>query len=80
MPDSVALYLVPTREVPLTNFVRDVVVAESELPITLTAHTPCFRSEAGSYGRDTRGRIRQHQVDKGEMVQIVHPDKSYEAL
>jgi seryl-tRNA synthetase len=66
--------------VPLTNFVRDVVVAESDLPIKLTAHTPCFRSEAGSYGRDTRGMIRQHQFDKVEMVQIVHPDKSYEAL
>jgi len=74
------LYLIPTSEVTLTNFVRDVVVAESELPIKLTAHTPCFRSEAGSYGRDTRGMIRQHQFDKVEMVQIVHPDKSYEAL
>jgi len=74
------LYLIPTAEVTLTNFVRDVVVAESELPIKLTAHTPCFRSEAGSYGRDTRGMIRQHQFDKVEMVQIVHPDKSYEAL
>ena len=59
---------------------RDVIVAEAELPIRLTAHTPCFRSEAGSYGRDTRGMIRQHQFDKVEMVQIVHPDKSYEAL
>jgi seryl-tRNA synthetase len=73
-------YLIPTSEVPLTNFVRDVVVAEAELPIKLTAHTPCFRSEAGSYGRDTRGMIRQHQFDKVEMVQIVHPDRSYEAL
>ena len=54
--------------------------AEADLPIKLTAHTPCFRSEAGSYGRDTRGMIRQHQFDKVEMVQIVHPDKSYEAL
>ena len=80
VPDNAALYLIPTSEVPLTNFVRDVVVAESELPIKLTAHTPCFRSEAGSYGRDTRGMIRQHQFDKVEMVQIVHPDKSYEAL
>jgi seryl-tRNA synthetase len=78
--EDAALYLIPTSEVPLTNFVRDVVVAESELPIKLTAHTPCFRSEAGSYGRDTRGMIRQHQFDKVEMVQIVHPDKSYEAL
>ena len=80
VPDHAALYLIPTSEVPLTNFVRDVVVPESELPIKLTAHTPCFRSEAGSYGRDTRGMIRQHQFDKVEMVQIVHPDKSYEAL
>ena len=80
VPDNAALYLIPTSEVPLTNFVRDEVVAEAELPIKLTAHTPCFRSEAGSYGRDTRGMIRQHQFDKVEMVQIVHPDKSYEAL
>ena len=65
---------------PLTNFVRDVVLAEAELPVKLTAHTPCFRSEAGSAGRDTRGLIRQHQFDKVEMVQIVHPDKSYETL
>ena len=79
-PDNTALYLIPTSEVPLTNFVRDTVVAESELPIKLTAHTPCFRSEAGSAGRDTRGLIRQHQFDKVEMVQIVHPDHSYEAL
>jgi seryl-tRNA synthetase len=79
-PDNSALYLIPTSEVPLTNFVRDVVVPESELPIKLTAHTPCFRSEAGSGGRDIRGLIRQHQFDKVEMVQIVHPDKSYEAL
>jgi seryl-tRNA synthetase len=79
-PDNTALYLIPTSEVPLTNFVRDVVVAESELPIKLTAHTPCFRSEAGSAGRDTRGLIRQHQFDKVEMVQIVHPDHSYAAL
>jgi seryl-tRNA synthetase len=79
-PDNTALYLIPTAEVPLTNFVRDVVVAESELPIKLTGHTPCFRSEAGSAGRDTRGLIRQHQFDKVEMVQIVHPEKSYEAL
>jgi seryl-tRNA synthetase len=78
--ESAALYLIPTSEVPLTNFVRDVVVAENELPIKLTAHTPCFRSEAGSAGRDTRGLIRQHQFDKVEMVQIVHPDKSYETL
>ncbi|NMM06022.1 serine--tRNA ligase [Polaromonas sp.] len=75
-----SLYLIPTSEVPLTNFVRDEIVAETDLPIQLTAHTPCFRSEAGSYGRDTRGMIRQHQFDKVEMVQIVHPEKSYEAL
>ena len=73
-------YLIPTSEVPLTNIVRDTVVAESELPIRLTAHTPCFRSEAGSAGRDTRGLIRQHQFDKVEMVQIVHPDHSDAAL
>ena len=79
-PDNTALYLIPTSEVTLTNFVRDVIVAESDLPIKLTAHTPCFRSEAGSAGRDTRGLIRQHQFDKVEMVQITHPDKSYEAL
>jgi seryl-tRNA synthetase len=75
-----ALYLIPTSEVPLTNTVRDEIVAGDALPIKLTAHTPCFRSEAGSYGRDTRGMIRQHQFDKVEMVQIVHPEKSYEAL
>jgi seryl-tRNA synthetase len=78
--ESAALYLIPTSEVTLTNFVRDVVLAENELPIKLTAHTPCFRSEAGSAGRDTRGLIRQHQFDKVEMVQIVHPDKSDETL
>ncbi|SFU62073.1 seryl-tRNA synthetase [Polaromonas sp. YR568] len=77
---NVALYLIPTSEVSLTNFVRDEIVAEADLPLQLTAHTPCFRSEAGSYGRDTRGMIRQHQFDKVEMVQITHPDKSYEAL
>jgi seryl-tRNA synthetase len=74
------LYLIPTSEVSLTNIVRDEIVAGDALPMKLTAHTPCFRSEAGSYGRDTRGMIRQHQFDKVEMVQIVHPDKSYEAL
>jgi seryl-tRNA synthetase len=75
-----ALYLIPTSEVPLTNMVRDEIVAADALPIRMTAHTPCFRSEAGSYGRDTRGMIRQHQFDKVEMVQVVHPEKSYEAL
>jgi seryl-tRNA synthetase len=73
-------YLIPTSEVSLTNIVRDEIVALDELPIKMTAHTPCFRSEAGSYGRDTRGMIRQHQFDKVEMVQVVHPDSSYEAL
>ena len=74
------LYLIPTSEVTLTNTVRDEIVLLEALPIKLTAHTPCFRSEAGSYGRDTKGMIRQHQFDKVEMVQIVHPEKSYEAL
>ena len=75
-----ALYLIPTSEVTLTNFVRDEILAEADLPIKLTAHTPCFRSEAGSAGRDTRGMIRQHQFDKVEMVQIVHPERSEQAL
>ncbi len=74
------LYLIPTSEVTLTNTVRDEIVALDALPIKLTAHTPCFRSEAGSYGRDTKGMIRQHQFDKVEMVQIVHPSQSYQAL
>ncbi|WP_300655055.1 serine--tRNA ligase [Hydrogenophaga sp.] len=73
-------YLISTSEISLTNSVREQVLAESALPIRLTAHSPCFRSEAGSAGRDTRGMIRQHQFDKVEMVQIVHPDTSYEAL
>ncbi len=78
--EAQALYLIPTSEVTLTNFVRDTVLSESDLPIKLTAHTPCFRSEAGAHGRDTRGMIRQHQFDKVEMVQIVHPETSQEAL
>ncbi len=78
--DSEPLYLIPTSEVTLTNIVRGVMLTNDQLPMKFTAHTPCFRSEAGSYGRDTRGMIRQHQFDKVEMVQIVHPDKSYEAL
>ena len=78
--EAAALYLIPTSEVPLTNFVRDVITPEADLPLKYTAHSPCFRSEAGSYGRDTRGMIRQHQFDKVEMVQITHPDKSNEAL
>ena len=73
-------YLISTSEITLTNSVREQVLAESVLPIKLTAHSPCFRSEAGSAGRDTRGMIRQHQFDKVEMVQITHPEKSYEAL
>ena len=73
-------YLIPTSEVSLTNVMRDEIVAEAELPIKLTAHTPCFRSEAGSAGRDTRGMIRQHQFDKVEMVQVTHPERSYDAL
>ncbi|WP_434339857.1 serine--tRNA ligase [Motilimonas cestriensis] len=74
------LSLIPTAEVPLTNMSRDTIYAESDLPIKMTAHTPCFRSEAGSYGRDTRGLIRQHQFDKVEMVQLVHPEQSFAAL
>jgi seryl-tRNA synthetase len=73
-------YLIPTSEVSLTNIVRDEIVAADALPIKMTAHTPCFRSEAGSYGRDTRGMIRQHQFDKVELVQAVHPDTSYAVL
>ncbi|MGC3833211.1 serine--tRNA ligase [Moritella viscosa] len=74
------LSLIPTAEVPVTNTARDTITDEADLPVRLTAHTPCFRSEAGSYGRDTRGLIRQHQFDKVEMVQLAHPEKSYEAL
>jgi seryl-tRNA synthetase len=74
------LYLISTSEISLTNTVRGDIVPLDRLPMKLTAHTPCFRSEAGSYGKDTRGMIRQHQFDKVEMVQIVHPEKSYEAL
>jgi seryl-tRNA synthetase len=74
------LSLIPTSEVPLTNIVRDEIVAAEQLPMKMTAHTPCFRSEAGSYGRDTRGLIRQHQFDKVELVQIVNPETSFDAL
>jgi seryl-tRNA synthetase len=77
---QVGLYLIPTAEVPLTNIVRDEIVPLEKLPMKFVAHTPCFRSEAGSYGRDTRGMIRQHQFDKVELVQMVHPDDSYAAL
>lgn len=73
-------YLIPTAEVPVTNMVRDSIVPLENLPLKFVAHTPCFRSEAGSYGRDTRGMIRQHQFDKVELVQIVRPDQSYDAL
>ena len=74
------MYLIPTAEVPLTNLFRDTINDISDLPKKLTAHTPCFRSEAGSYGKDTKGLIRQHQFEKVELVQIVHPDNSFEAL
>ena len=73
-------YLIPTAEVPVTNIVRDTILEEAELPRKLVCHTPCFRSEAGSYGRDTRGMIRQHQFEKVEMVQVVRPEESYETL
>ncbi len=74
------LYLIPTAEVPLTNIYRDVILTEKELPLKCTAYTPCFRREAGSYGKDVRGLNRLHQFDKVEIVQICHPDESYEAL
>ena len=74
------LYLIPTAEVPLTNIYRGVTLSSEDLPILMTAHTPCFRSEAGSYGLDTKGLIRQHQFEKIELVQLVHPDKSEQAL
>jgi len=74
------LYLIPTAEVPLTNLVRDEIVEADDMPLRMTAHTPCFRSEAGSYGKDTRGLIRQHQFEKVEMVQLVRPDESYTTL
>jgi seryl-tRNA synthetase len=73
-------YLIPTAEVPLTNMLRDSIVEDSDLPVKMTAHTPCFRSEAGSYGKDTRGMIRQHQFEKVEMVQLVAADASWDAL
>jgi seryl-tRNA synthetase len=73
-------YLIPTAEVPVTNLVRDTIIEAQQLPLRYTAHTPCFRSEAGSYGKDTRGMIRQHQFEKVEMVQLVAPQSSYEAL
>ncbi|MEW5966973.1 MAG: serine--tRNA ligase [Pseudomonadota bacterium] len=79
-PDADKLYLIPTAEVPVTNLVRDEIVPPEALPLKFVAHTPCFRSEAGSYGRDTRGMIRQHQFDKVEIVQMVRPEDSYAAL
>ncbi len=74
------MFLIPTAEVPVTNIVRDEIIAGDKLPLKFVCHTPCFRSEAGSYGKDTRGMIRQHQFDKVELVQIVHPQKSYDVL
>ncbi|MEW6164154.1 MAG: serine--tRNA ligase [Pseudomonadota bacterium] len=78
--DGSRLYLIPTAEVPVTNIVRDEILEMDKLPLKFVCHTPCFRSEAGSYGRDTRGMIRQHQFDKVELVQIVNPEHSWEAL
>ena len=78
--DQVEQYLISTSEISLTNTVREQILAADQLPVKLTAHSPCFRSEAGSAGRDTRGMIRQHQFDKVEMVQVVHPETSYQAL
>ena len=78
--DDPSLYLIPTAEVPITNIVRDQIIDDADLPLKRVAHTPCFRSEAGSHGRDTRGMIRQHQFEKVELVQVVRPDESWEAL
>jgi seryl-tRNA synthetase len=78
--DGGKFYLIPTAEVPVTNIVRDEVVAAEKLPLKFVCHSPCFRSEAGSYGKDTRGMIRQHQFDKVELVQIIQPEQSYDAL
>ncbi|MFA7282479.1 MAG: serine--tRNA ligase [Sterolibacterium sp.] len=78
--DGTKLYLIPTAEVPVTNIVRDQIVAAEKLPLKFVCHTPCFRSEAGSYGKDTRGMIRQHQFDKVELVQMVRPEQSWDAL
>jgi seryl-tRNA synthetase len=74
------LYLIPTAEVPVTNLYRDVILKESDFPVRNTAYTPCFRREAGSYGKDVRGLNRLHQFDKVEIVELAHPDKSYETL
>ena len=78
--DDTPFYLIPTAEVPVTNFARDLIYDADQLPLRYTAHTPCFRSEAGSYGQDTRGMIRQHQFEKVELVQFVAPDDSVRAL
>ena len=78
--DADKLYLIPTAEVPVTNLVRDEIVPLKDLPLKYVCHSPCFRSEAGSHGKDTRGMIRQHQFDKVELVQVVHPEQSYAAL
>src|SRR3954447_13257448 len=78
--DAEKLYLIPTAEVPVTNIVRDQITPLEQLPLKMVCHSPCFRSEAGSYGKDTRGMIRQHQFDKVELVQIAHPNESYAAL
>ncbi len=78
--DEPSLYLIPTAEVPVTNMVRDKIIAGKDLPLKWVAHTPCFRSEAGSYGRDTRGMIRQHQFEKVELVHVVRPGESWDAL
>jgi len=80
LSDERSLYLIPTTEVPLTNIVRDVIINEDRIPIKYVAHTPCFRREAGSHGKDTRGLVRQHQFEKVELVQIVKPKDSYNAL
>jgi seryl-tRNA synthetase len=74
------LYLIPTAEVPVTNIYRDEILKDSDLPVKMTAYTPCFRREAGSYGKDVRGLNRVHQFDKVEVVQLVHPEKSYDVL
>jgi seryl-tRNA synthetase len=78
--NELQLSLIPTAEVPVTNLVRDEIIEANQLPLKFVSHTPCFRSEAGSYGKDTRGMIRQHQFEKVELVQIVRPEKSYEVL
>ena len=80
MTDEAGYYLIPTAEVPVTNLARDTIVEDADLPLRMTAHTPCFRSEAGSYGKDTRGMIRQHQFEKVELVQLVRPSESRDAL